>query len=265
MNLQGKVVLVTGASRGIGRLVTLRLAQKGASLALVARNKEALDAVASEAQKLRDTGILTVGADLTDLADARAAVDATIARFGRIDVLVNNAGMTNGHDFLHSTPEALAQTCDVNVRALVLMTRLVAEHMVTQRFGHILNMSSLAGVAGMPGEATYSGTKAAVRLFTASLRKELAPHGIRLTDMTIGPTNTELLHSLESNRYTHGMLEGGRKLGAFANLEPERVADAVVKAIEHQKSLVILPTRAWFVFMPFQGLTRAMSQFLTPS
>ena len=103
------------------------------------------------------------------------------------------------------------------------------------------------------------------RLFTASLRKELAPHGIHLTDMVIGPTNTELLDQLEANRYVHGMFESGRRLGMVANLPPERVASAVVRAIEQERNVVVLPTRAWFLFMPFQGLTRFVSQVLTPS
>jgi short-subunit dehydrogenase len=146
-----------------------------------------------------------------------------------------------------------------------VLTRLVAERMAAQHSGHIVNMASLAGVAGLTGEATYSATKAAVRLFTISLRKELAPHGIRLTEMLIGPTETELLGQLEANRYVHGMFDNGRKLGLFVNLRPERVARAVADAIVREQQVVVLPSRAWWTWLPFQGVTRAVSQLLTPS
>ncbi len=104
-----------------------------------------------------------------------------------------------------------------------------------------------------------------MRLFTFSLRKELAPHGIRLTEMVIGPMETELLDQLEANRYVHGMFDNSRKLGLVANLRPERVAVAVGRAIEAEKAVVVLPTRAVFTYLPFQGLTRTVSQLLTPS
>jgi short-subunit dehydrogenase len=195
----------------------------------------------------------------------RAAADATLEHFGHVDVLVNNAGMTNSYEFLKAEPEALAKTVDLNFRAMVVLTRLVAERMAAQHSGQIVNMASLAGVASLPGEATYSGTKAAVRLFTAALRKELRPHGIRLTEILIGPMETELLDQLEANRYVHGMFEGGRRLGLVANLRPERVAPAVVRAIEREREVLVLPRRAYFTYLPFQGLSRTVSQLLTPS
>lgn len=262
MNLNGKVVLITGASRGLGSYLARAIARRRVQLALVARSQEGLDEVA-RAVGLERT--LTVAADLTRLEDIRSAFDATMTRFGRIDVLINNAGMSNGTDFLHSTPEALAQTVDLNLRATVVMTRLVAEVMARQHAGHILSVSSLAGIASMPGEATYSGTKSALRLFTASLRKELISQGIRLTDLTIGPMSTELLATLESNRYVHEMFANGRRFGFFADLQPEQVANAAVRAIERDEEVVVLPKRARYFFLPFQGLTRAVSQRMSPS
>src|SRR5258707_12764841 len=116
--------------------------------------------------------------------------------------------------------------------------------MAAQHSGQIVNIASLAGVAGLPGEATYSATKAAVRMFTFALRKELAPHGIRLTEMVIGPMETELLDQLEANRYVHGMFDNSRKLGLVANLRPERVAIFVCPAAIFAKEIVEFPTRA---------------------
>jgi len=262
MKLQGKVILVTGASRGIGRLIAQELGKAGAKLALVARDREGLQQVC---QSIGVDRTLPVAADLATLEGVRAAADAALAHFGRVDVLVNNAGMTNSYEFLHADPEALAKTVDVNFRAVVVLTRLIAEKMAEQHSGHIVNMASLAGVASLPGEATYSGTKAAIRLFTVALRKELAPHGIRLTEMVTGPVETDLGAQLEANRYVHGMFEASRKLGLLVNLKPERVARAVARAIEREQEVVVLPTRAWFLYLPFQGLTRTVSQILTPS
>jgi 3-oxoacyl-[acyl-carrier protein] reductase len=262
MKLRGKVVLLTGASRGLGRLIAVELGQKGARLALVARDQKGLDEVC---QLVGSDRAFAIAADLSTLDGVRAAADATYAHFGHVDVLVNNAGMTNSLEFLKADPEALCRTVDVNFRAVVLLTRLVAERMAAQRSGQIVNMASLAGVAGLPGEATYSATKAAVRMLTFALRKELAAYGLRLTEMVIGPMETELLDQLEANRYVHGMFENSRKLGLVANLRPERVAVAVARAIEAEKEVVVLPTRAIFTYLPFQGLTRAVSHLLTPS
>src|SRR5437899_5868326 len=212
MKLQGSVVLLTGGSRGLGKLMAQELGRRGARLALVARDKKGLDEVCQMVGPDPDKAFAIV-ADLTTMDGIRAAAEATYAHFGRVDVLVNNAGMTNSLEFLKASPEALARTVDVNFRAVVVLTRLVAERMAAQRSGHIVNMASLAGVASLPGEATYSGTKAAIRLFTVALRKELAPHGIRLTEMVTGPVETDLGAQLEANRYVHGMFEASRKLG----------------------------------------------------
>jgi 3-oxoacyl-[acyl-carrier protein] reductase len=261
MKLRGNVALVTGASRGLGRLIALELGRRGAQLALVARDKNGLDEVCELVGKERAEAI---PADLSTLEGVRAASDATFGRFNRVDVLVNNAGMTNSYEFLKAQPDALAKTVDVNFRAMVVLTRLVAEKMAERHSGLVVNMASLAGVAGLPGEATYSGTKAAVRLFTTALRKELRPYGIRLCEMVIGPMETELLDQLEANKYVHGMFENSRKLGLVANLRPERVSVAVADAIERDREVVVLPTRALFTYLPFQGLTRTVSQILTP-
>src|SRR6266567_2852315 len=264
MRLQDNIVLLTGASRGLGKLIAQELGRKGARLALVARDKQGLDEVCQMISP--DPGrAFAIPADLSTLDGVRAAAEATYAQFGRVDVLVNNAGMTNSFEFLKAEPEALAKTVDVNLRAVVVLTRLVAERMAAQHSGRIVNIASLAGVAGLPGEATYSATKAAVRMFTFALRKELAPHGIRLSEMVIGPMETELLDQLEANRYVHGMFENSRKLGLLVNVKPPRVARAVVRAIEREQPVVVLPTRAWFLYLPFQGLTRTVSQILTPS
>src|SRR6185503_20339170 len=122
MKLQDRIVLLTGASRGLGKLIAQELGRKGARLALVARDKKGLDEVC---QMVGADRTFAFAADLSTLEGVRAAADATYEHFGRVDVLVNNAGMTNSFEFLKAEPEALARTVDVNLRAVVVLTRLV--------------------------------------------------------------------------------------------------------------------------------------------
>jgi short-subunit dehydrogenase len=257
MRIDGRIALVTGASRGIGRALALALGRSGASLALVARNHEQLDAVAEQIGRER---ALVVPADLADLEHVRGVVDATTARFGRIDVLVNNAGVVCGQDFLKTEVETVARTVDVNYRAAAVLTRLAAESMAARRFGHVVNISSLAGVVGVPGEATYSGTKAALRLFTASLRLELAEHHIGLTDVVLGFVTTDMLDQAETSPRVSRLFAQGRRLGLMVDTPPEVVAAAIVRAIERRQEVVVLPTRAQLLVMPLQGAARAISR-----
>jgi short-subunit dehydrogenase len=261
VRLSGKVALVTGASRGIGREIALALGRSGASVALVARSRAALEGVAATIGADR---ALVAPADLSDLAQVRAAVEQTLNRFGRIDVLVNNAGMLSGIDFLQTEPETLARTVDVNFRAAVVLTRLAAAQMAAQRSGHIVNVASLAGVTGLPGEATYAGTKAALRLFTASLRLELAPHRIRLTDVVLGFIGTDMLSEVESNPRVAGMFNRARRLRMMVDTPSEDVAAAVVRAIERRQDVVVLPSRARYLYLPLQGMSRTIAQLLAP-
>lgn len=261
MKLAGRVALVTGASRGIGRETALALARRGAAVALVARGKEGLEAVAGLIGADR---ALVVAADLADVGQVRGAVTAARDRFGRIDVLVNNAGTLSDHDFLQTDPGLLARTVDVNFRAAVVLTRLVAEGMAARRSGHIVNVASLAGVGGLPGEATYAGTKAALRLFTASLRPELEPLGIGLTDVVLGFVSTEMLDAAETNPRVRGLFDRGRRLRLMVDTPPRRVAAAIAVAIEREQEVVVLPDRARLLYLPFQGLSRALLRVLAP-
>jgi NAD(P)-dependent dehydrogenase (short-subunit alcohol dehydrogenase family) len=117
MQLQDKVVLLTGASRGMGRLIASELGRRGARLALVARDQKGLDECR---QQVGADRAIAIAADLFSLDGIRAAADATYAHFGRVDILVNNAGMTNSFEFLKAEPEALARTVDLNLRAMVV-------------------------------------------------------------------------------------------------------------------------------------------------
>src|SRR5260370_14149835 len=174
MKLQGSVVLLTGGSRGLGKLIAQELGRKGARLALVARDKKGLDEVCQMVGPDPDKAF-AIAADLSTLDGVRAAAEATYAHFGRVDVLVNNAGMTNSFEFLKADPEALAKTVDVNLRAVVVLTRLVAERMAAQHSGQIVNIASLAGGGGVPRPAPPPPPHTAAPLFPFSLPHTPAP------------------------------------------------------------------------------------------
>lgn len=260
MRVNGRVALVTGASRGIGREIALALARRGALLALVARDAEALAAVARTVGPERAQ---VISADLAEPAGVRAAFAAAMDRFGRVDILVNNAGIAAGKDFLQSDPEELARIVDVNLRAVVLLTRLAAAQMAVRRAGHIVNVASLAGVSGLPGEAVYAATKAALRLFTASLRPELAPYGVRLTDVTLGFVPTDMLAQVESHPRVARLFARARRLHLMVDTPARTVAEAVAEAVERDRETVVLPARARLLFLPLQGLARTVTRALT--
>ncbi len=259
MELQGKIALVTGASRGIGREIALRLGQRGASVALVARNGDALEAVARE---IGESRALVVPADISDLDQVRQVAIKTASHFGRIDVLVNNAGVLGGRGFLQSDPNELAQAVDVNYRAAVVLTRLVAEGMAARRSGHIVNIASYAGVSGLPGLATYSGTKAALRLFTAALRPELGPHKIDLTDVVIGFTGTDMLDELDSNVIARRVYKRTQQLHLMPTISAAEVGAAVVRGIERRQEVLVVPGWTRFVYLPMEGVSRTIIRIL---
>ena len=261
MKLRGKVALVTGASRGIGREVALALARRGALLALVARDAEALAAVA---RAVGPEHAHVISADLADPAQVKAAFAAAMDRFGRVEVLINNAGIAAGKDFLHTDPEELARIVDVNLRAAVLLTRLAAAQMAVRRSGHIVNVASLAGVTGLPGEAVYAATKAALRLITASLRPELAPYRIRLTDVVLGFVPTDMLARVEGHPRVARLFARARRLHLMVDTPARTVAEAVTEAVERDRETVVLPTRARLLYLPLQGLARTVTHALTP-
>jgi 3-oxoacyl-[acyl-carrier protein] reductase len=230
----GRVALVTGASRGIGRAVALAFARHGASgVVVVARGQPGLQTVADEIRSL-DCDSLAVAADV----GSREAVDHLFAeahrRFGRIDILVNNAGMAGSKALVADmTDEDWQTTLAVNVNSAFYCSRAAIPGMIERRWGRIVNVASRAGVAGhtlgrRPGlsaDAAYATAKAAVIGFTRSLAYELAPHGITANVVAPGPIATEMLLgnlSDEQRRQRAEMLPVGR-LG-----ESDEVAEAIL-------------------------------------
>jgi 3-oxoacyl-[acyl-carrier protein] reductase len=220
--LEGKVALVTGASAGIGRASAVALAHAGAHLVVTARRAERLQALQAQLKADGATGQVTiVTGDAREDATASAAVQAAIDAHGRLDILVNNAGV-GIYKTIGDTSLADYETMfDSNVRSSFLFTHHAVKHMITQRSGTILMISSMAGVYGFANEVVYCGTKFAQVGMAQALDRELRPHGIKVGVICPGGVKTEF--ALGTGRTEAGVAASGM-------LEAEDVAGAVLLA-----------------------------------
>jgi short-subunit dehydrogenase len=226
--LKDKVVLITGASRGLGVDMARAFAAQGAKLALAARSGSALEQVRSELAS-GGAAVLPAPADVGDYESLQALVKEVEASLGPIDVLVNNAGIEDVYDFESTSPERMEEIVRVNVVGLMWLTRLVLPGMIERRAGHICNISSVAGVTPVPHNAVYSATKHAVVGLSRSLRIELAEHGIEVSVVCPG--------FVEGGMF----LEWGREAPKVAGaVTPKKVADAVVRAVLDNKGETIV-------------------------
>lgn len=234
--LNDGVALVTGASRGIGRHVALALAREGARLALVARNAEDLERVVREIRALGRQAV-AFPCDLGDASAIPGLVEAVHRTFGRIDVLVNNAGVDNLCFFEGAAPADLERQVALNLTASILLTRHVVPKMLERRRGHIVNMASLAGFHGVPHDAVYGATKAALLAFTSGLRVELHGRGVSASAVAPGFVVGDGLY--ERHRRTAGRPDP-KLLGTTT---VEAVVQAVLEAIRRDRPEVIVNSR----------------------
>jgi 3-oxoacyl-[acyl-carrier protein] reductase len=193
-DLSGKVALVTGGSRGIGRAISLALAAHGA---LVAVNYASNAAAAEEA--VREIGAeqaTAIAGDVSDPAAAAKIVQSAIAAYGRIDILVNNAGVTADGLILRMSEAEWDKVIDTNLKGTFSVTKAAIRPMVRQRFGRIINVSSVAGIVGNAGQANYSAAKAGIIGFTKAIAKEVASRGITANVIAPGFVDTEMTAGL---------------------------------------------------------------------
>lgn len=193
--LKGKSIIVTGAGRGIGRAIARRLGAAQASLIIAARSERELDDTRRIVER-DGAGCLAVKADLTQVADVDRLIEESLARFGRIDGLINNAGVAPRSPFDAMEPEQFDALIATNIRSVFLCCRAVWDSMSRSGGGVIVNISSMAGEDPFDGFAAYGGTKAFVNVFSQAISTEGAPKGIRVFCVAPGAVETQLLRGL---------------------------------------------------------------------
>ena len=237
MYIQGKVVIVTGASSGIGEATALEFGREGARVVLAARRVDRLEALARQIHSL-GTGAetLVVESDVSKLEDIQALIDQTLTRFGRIDVLVNNAGFgrLDWLENLDPTKDIEAQF-NVNVLGVVQTTRQALPVMIKQRSGHIISMGSMASLVATPTYTIYAASKHAVHGFSEALRREVKPWGIEVSMIYPGGVKTEFGEHAGIKRKTKATTPG------FLLLSAEDVARGVVGLVRRPRGMLILP------------------------
>ena len=186
VDLSGQTALVTGASRGIGKAIALALGQAGAKVACLARNAEKLEETAA-AIRAGGGETLVLAADVADSPAAEAAVEQVIEKWGQLDILVNNAGITRDTLLPRMSDEDWDAVIATNLRSVFLFTRAAAQAMVRAKSGRIINISSVSGLVGNPGQANYSASKAGVIGFTQTVARELASKRRPITVNAICP------------------------------------------------------------------------------
>ena len=208
--LRGQVALVTGASRGIGRAIAFSLASEGATVVVnYASSSTAAEQVVAEITEAGGNAI-ALQADVSQADQVDALVNATMEKFNRLDVLVNNAGITRDTLLLRMKPEDWQAVIDLNLTGVFLCTRAASKIMLKQKSGRIINITSVSGLMGNPGQANYRAAKAGVIGFTKTVAKELAARGITanavapgfiVTDMTSGVKAEEILKFIPLGRF----------------------------------------------------------------
>jgi NAD(P)-dependent dehydrogenase (short-subunit alcohol dehydrogenase family) len=223
-SLSGKVVAITGGARGIGKATAAALVAKGCRVALGDLDPELTEKTAAQL----GGGTIALALDVTDRASFEHFLDETERQLGPVDVLVNNAGIMAVTPFAEESDESVRRQLDINVYGVVVGTQLAIARMRPRRSGHVVNVASSAGKAGVPGIATYSGTKHFVVGLTEAVRAEHRDDGIEFSYVMPITVNTQLIEGLEDQR-------------GVKRVEPEDVAREIVAALETAKVDVYVP------------------------
>ncbi|MFL6558363.1 MAG: 3-oxoacyl-[acyl-carrier-protein] reductase [Bacillus sp. (in: firmicutes)] len=220
MNLEGKAALVTGASRGIGREIALELARQGANVAVNFSGSEAKANEVVDEIKALGREAFAVKCDVSNSGEVAEMVKGTIDRFGKLDILVNNAGITRDNLLMRMKEEEWDDVININLKGVFLCTKAVTRQMMKQRVGRIINIASIVGVSGNPGQANYVAAKAGVIGLTKTTAKELASRNITVNAIAPGFITTDMTDKLPEEVKTEML-----KLIPLARLgEPKDIA-----------------------------------------
>ena len=230
-----QVAIITGASSGIGEATARRLARDGMCVMLAARRQEELERIAREIEAVGGQA-LAAPTDVRDRAAIQHMVEATLGKWGRVDVLVNNAGLGYSRRVVNLDPAELRDQVSVNLIAVIECAQAVLPAMLRQNSGHIINIASIAGLVGLPGSSVYAATKAAVIRFSDSLRREMMRQGIHVTAFCPGFVATNFSPRLK--RIAEGRPDATRLPGV---MRVDYVADRIADTIHHPRRRVIIP------------------------
>ena len=235
MRLQDKVAIVTGSGSGLGKAMVQRFTQEGASVVVADINQDGIDAVVEE---LKGAGKKAMGfkVDVTKRSELKELMEATAAKFGRIDILVNNAGVVRPRPFLAMNDEDWDIVLGVDLKGVFYCVQAVAQYMIKQQYGKIVNMSSVAGTGAAPfggggsaaGNCNYASAKAGVIQLTKTLARELGPHGINVNCVAPGFVVTPMTYTTRSQAEVERHIEARKKAVVLNRVgKPEDTANAV--------------------------------------
>ncbi|MCS7254288.1 MAG: 3-oxoacyl-[acyl-carrier-protein] reductase [Armatimonadota bacterium] len=223
LSLEGKVAFVTGGSRGIGRAIVTRLAAQGADVAFTYKqNEEAANSVLEQVESL-GRRCVCFRADVSVREQAEGAIEETVRKLGRLDILVNNAGITRDALLLRMSDERWEEVIQVNLTGAFYCSRAASKHMLKNRWGRIINITSVVAISGNAGQANYAAAKAGLIGLTKSLAKELGSRGITVNAIAPGFIKTEMTESLPEEMKVKVLSQ--TILGRFG--EPDEVANVV--------------------------------------
>lgn len=232
-SLKGKVAIVTGAGKGIGRATALALAHEGVRVGLIARTEEDLKAVKKEIEDL-DVQVAYATADVSSMEEVNQAVETLQESLGTTDILINNAGIGKFGKFLELTPEQWKKTIDINLMGVYYVTRAVLPQMVEKNGGDIINISSTAGQKGAPVTSAYSASKFGVLGLTESLALEVRKHNVRVSALTPSTVATELA-------YNENLTDGNPE----KVMQPEDLAEFVIAQLKLHPRVFIKSAGLW--------------------
>lgn len=237
MSLKDKVVVIMGASSGIGAATAKLLANKGAKVTIAARRMNRLEEIQKDNP---ETDILAVEADVTKAEEVQNVIDKTVAKYGRVDALFNNAGIMPVNNLEKTARDEWQNMLDINVKGVLNGIAAALPIMKKQKSGHIISTSSVLGYEVLPGYAAYSGTKYAVRAIMEGLRQEEHSNNIKTTIIAPGSVKTELFDSINNDEVRNGLKEAMKQPGSeMMALQPEEIAQAVAFVIDTPANMAV--------------------------
>lgn len=231
--LKGTVAIVTGGSRGIGRAIAIRLASEGAAVAITYNSSpDRAEEVISDIESMGGAG-MAMKCNVAKSAEVEAFVEATVQEFGKVDILVNNAGISNDKLIMRMTEEDWDSVIDTNLTGSFLFSREAAKSMILNHRGKIINVGSIVGVYGNPGQSNYVASKAGMMGLTKALAKELASRDIQVNTVAPGFVETDMTAKLSDDQVDTIINTGGRRIA-----KPEKIAGFVAFLASSESDLI---------------------------